>query len=65
MYVNNASKRYSLTDLQSNTDDVESIFNLRMMSLMSQLFAEPDAQTAQSHTPNKEYSKQSVKAYCC
>lgn len=56
---------HSLTDLQSNTDDIESIFNLWMMSLMSQLFTEPNTQTAQSHTPNRKYSKQAVKTYCC
>lgn len=42
-----------VTDLQSNTDDVECIFNLWMLSPMSQLLAQPDTQTTQSHTPNK------------
>jgi len=41
-----------VTDLQSDTHDVERVFNLWMLSPMSQLLAHPDAQTAQSHAPD-------------
>lgn len=41
------------TDLQSDTDDIKGIFNLWMLSSMSQLFAQPDAETTQRHTPKK------------
>ncbi len=55
-----------VTDLQSNTDDIESIFNLWMLSPMSQLLTQPDTQTTQSHTPNKIkqiYSEQPANTY--
>lgn len=46
----------SSTDLQSDTDDVEGLFNLRMLSPVSQLLAHPDAQTTQSHAPNTPHA---------
>lgn len=41
------------TYLQGHTDYIESFFNLRMFSSMSQLFTQPDAQAAQSHTSDR------------
>lgn len=39
------------TDLQSDTDHVEGIFDLRVFGPVGEFLAQPDAQAAESHTP--------------
>lgn len=38
--------------LQSDTDDVEGFFDLRVLGAVDQLLTQPDTQTAQGHTPD-------------
>lgn len=40
--------------LESDTDDIERFFDLRMLSAMNQLFTEPNTQTTECHTPEKK-----------
>lgn len=39
------------TDLQSDTDHVEGVFNLRVFGPVGEFLAQPDAQAAESHAP--------------
>lgn len=48
------------TDLQSDTDHVEGVFDLRVPGPVGEFLAQPDAQTAESHTPGSTHQSSAL-----